>query len=126
MNILPRFPTVEDAMTSHVHVASPTTPFKLLARFIEENGVGAVPIVDRQGVPMGVVSDADLLMEERPEDAVASDLMMSPAICVPSSLQVVDAARLMDERGVKRLVVVDGRGRIAGIVSRSDLTDCPG
>jgi CBS domain-containing protein len=47
--------------------------------------------------------------------------MTSPAITVAASALITDAARLMHERNVRRLVVVDQRGRIAGIVSRSDL-----
>jgi CBS-domain-containing membrane protein len=52
---------------------------------------------------------------------VASDLMTSPAMTIASSTSLSEAARLMQEKNVRRLVVVDPRGRIAGIVSRSDL-----
>jgi len=56
--------TVADVMTSRVHVANPLAPFELLVRLIEENRVGAIPIVDQQGVPVGVVSESDLLPKE--------------------------------------------------------------
>jgi CBS domain-containing protein len=130
-------------MTRRVHVASPLTPFKLLVRLIEENRVSAIPIVDQQGVPIGVVSESDLLLKERrreldsrrglvhpikrrqerakAEGWVASELMTSPAITIESSAGLSDAARRMQERNLRRLIVVDERGRIAGIVSRSDL-----
>ena len=122
---LPRQRTVADVMTAHVHVASPQTPFKLLVRVIEENRVSAIPIVDQTGVPIGVVSETDLLQprgrRERPDGLVAADLMTSPPITVPATIGLAPAARLMQERNVRRLVVVDGRGKIAGIVTRSDL-----
>jgi CBS domain-containing protein len=130
-------------MTSRVHVASPATPFKLLVRLIEENRVSAIPIVDQQGIPVGIVSATDLLLKEwgseveatrdllhvqkrRHERAkaagtVASEVMTSPAITVASDCSLSSAARLMHEKNVRRLVVVDDRGHIAGIVSRSDL-----
>jgi CBS domain-containing protein len=130
-------------MTSRVHVATPLTPFKLLVRLIEENRISAVPIVDQQGIPIGIVSETDLLLKQRrPElessrdllhvqkrrherakaaGTVASEVMTSPAITVGSDTSLSRAARLMQERNVRRLVVVDERGRIAGIVSRSDL-----
>jgi CBS domain-containing protein len=130
-------------MTKHVHVANPLTPFKLLVRLIEENRISAIPIVDQQGVPIGIVSESDLLLKERrhelessegllhvqrrrhqrakAEGTVASEVMTSPAITVASGTSLSQAARLMQERNVRRLVVVDDRGRIAGIVSRSDL-----
>lgn len=140
---LPRHRTVSDVMTSRVHVATPLAPFKLLVRLIEENRVSAIPIVDQKGLPVGIVSESDLLLKERRLElessrdllharkrrhdrvkaagTVASDVMTSPAITVPSDTSLSEAARLMHERNVRRLVVVDEAGRIAGIVSRSDL-----
>jgi CBS-domain-containing membrane protein len=51
----------------------------------------------------------------------ASGLMTAPAVSISSRTSTVMAARLMDEHDVKRLVVVDERGRLVGIVSRRDL-----
>ena len=143
MSALPRHRTVADVMTTRVHVASPLTPFKVLVRLIEENRISAVPIVDQGGMPIGVVSESDLLLKERrrelesepdvlhrrrrqkerarAEGLVASDVMTSPPITVRCGVGLGQAARLMQSRSVRRLVVVDDRGRIAGIVSRSDL-----
>jgi len=143
VSILLRHRTVGDVMTSRVHVAGPVTPFKLLVRLIEENRISAVPIVDHLGMPVGVVSESDLLLKERraefeaeggrlqawkhrpdrakAEAVLAQDLMSSPAITVPITALIADAARLMHQRKVRRLIVVDRRGRIAGIVTRSDL-----
>jgi CBS domain-containing protein len=119
--------TVVDVMTVHVHVASASTPVKLLARLVEENRVGAIPIVDQQGVPIGLVSETDLLMLDRwggqaeAEGVAASEIMTSAPIAIGSSTSLTEASRLMRERKVRHLVVVDERGGIAGIVSRSDL-----
>jgi CBS domain-containing protein len=140
---LARHRTVADVMTRRVHVATPMTPFKLLVRLIEENRISAVPIVDQHGVPIGVVSESDLLMKERrgeleastdllhrrrhqkerakADGLVAADVMSSPPITIRGGSRLVEAARVMQERNVRRLVVVDERGKIAGIVSRSDL-----
>ncbi|HEY0832255.1 MAG TPA: CBS domain-containing protein [Candidatus Dormibacteraeota bacterium] len=143
MTGLPRHRTVSDVMTSRVHVARPSTPFKLLVQLIEDNKISAVPIVDEQGVPIGIVSESDLLLKERRTElesgqsllhprrrreqrakalgVVASEIMTTPPITVRSDTKLADAARLMQEGNVRRLVVVDMRGKIAGIVSRSDL-----
>jgi CBS domain-containing protein len=140
---MPRHRTVSDVMTTHVHVASPQAPFKVLVRLIEENKVSAIPIVDQQGIPIGIVSEADLLLKERrhelessedllhlrkrrnerakAEGTVASQVMTSPAITVPADTPLSKAAQMMQKKNVRRLVVVDPRGRIAGIVSRSNL-----
>ena len=108
-------------MTTHVHVASPQAPFKVLVRLIEENKVGAIPIVDQQGTPIGIVSEADLPLGERRHETVASQLMTFPAITVPADTLLGEAAQMMQKMNIGRLVVVDSRGRIAGIVSRSNL-----
>jgi CBS domain-containing protein len=143
MTSFPRHKTVSDVMTRSVHVASPLTPFKLLVRLIEENHISGVPIVDQQGMPVGIVSESDLLLKERRAELesshdllhvqkrrherakaagmVASDVMTSPALTVASRTSLSEAARLMQEKKVRRLVVVDPSGRIAGIVSRGDL-----
>jgi CBS domain-containing protein len=140
---MPRHRTVSDVMTSRVHVASPNAPFKLLVRLIEENRVSAIPIVDHEGVPLGIVSESDLLLKERlpeleasrdlfhvrkrhhdrakAEGTVASEVMSSPAITIAADTSLSEAARLMQEGNIRRLIVVDERGRIAGIVTRSDL-----
>ncbi len=129
-------------MTHRVHVARPQTPFKLLVQLIEDNKISAVPIVDEQGMPVGIVSESDLLLKERRSElesgpsllhprrrqerakalgVVASDVMTTPPITVRCEATLPQAARLMQGRNVRRLVVVDARGKIAGIVSRSDL-----
>jgi len=131
--------TVSDVMTSRVHVATPSAPFKHLLRVIAENRISAIPIVNQQGVPIGIVSASDLLLKERrdelkasndlnrgprrtkAEGTIASDLMTSPAITIALDTSLRQAASLMHEGNIRRLVVVDGRGRVAGIVSRSDL-----
>jgi CBS domain-containing protein len=119
------------------------TPFKRLVQLIEENKISAIPIVDAQGVPVGIVSESDLLLKERrrelesepsllhprrrrqerakAEGVVAWEIMTKPPITVRSDAALPQAARLMQERNVRRLVVVDERDKIVGIVSRSDL-----
>ena len=143
MNSLPRHRTVMHVMTRRVHVASPLTPFKTLVRLIEDNRISAIPIVDEQGVPIGLVSESDLLLKERQQEldskqnlvhplkrrhdrakaagVLASELMTSPPITIECDAPLSEAARRMQDRNVRRLIVVDERGRIAGIVSRSDL-----
>ncbi len=130
-------------MTSRVHVARALTPFKRLVQLIEDNKISAVPIVDDEGFPIGIVSESDLLFKERrleletehgllhrrqrrlemakAEGVVAAEIMTTPPITIRSDTTLSQAARLMQERNVRRLVAVDERGKIVGIVSRSDL-----
>ena len=126
--------TVSRVMTRQVHVASPNTPFKVLVRLIEDNRVSAIPIVDAQGTPIGVVSEADLLFKERrptlpkqqralgkAQGVLAAEIMTAPPVTVGCNASLTQAARLLQQRDMRSLIVVDERGKIAGVVSRSDL-----
>jgi CBS domain-containing protein len=127
--------TVADVMTTDVVVARRSTPFKEVVRLMEERHVGSLPVVDDDGVEvLGVVSEADLLVKEqglgrrrrraeagKAHALVAGDAMTSPAIVLRPEASLHGAARVMHERGLKHLPVVDGHGRLVGIVSRSDL-----
>ncbi|MFJ7771155.1 CBS domain-containing protein [Streptomyces sp. NPDC097107] len=130
-----------DLMSDAVVRVQRGTPFKEIAHLLQEYDITAVPVVDEENRPVGVVSEADLLQKmwggdhgRSPEDAEGSrpvggkasatdadGLMTSPAVCARESWSVVDAARVMARHGIKRLLVVDEGGRLIGVVSRSDL-----
>ncbi|MFE0186835.1 CBS domain-containing protein [Streptomyces sp. NPDC059008] len=117
-----RHRSVADLMTPHAVVAQPGTPFREIARLLHEYDITAVPVVDEDERPVGVVSEADLL--RRPSDergTTAGALMTSPAVVARPDWSAVQAARTMEERKVKRLPVVDDSGRLIGVISRSDL-----
>ncbi|WP_262379990.1 CBS domain-containing protein [Nonomuraea sp. PA05] len=85
-------------MTSKVVSVLAATPFKDIA-----GGISAVPGLDDDHV-IGMVSEA--------EGDTAAELMTSPAITITPAAAAVQAVRLMDERDVKRLAVVDHDGRL--------------
>ncbi|MFJ5834102.1 CBS domain-containing protein [Streptomyces sp. NPDC093089] len=134
--------TVFEVMTHNVVTAAPQTPFKQIARLFAEHDVSAVPVVDPDRRLLGLVSEADLLRataelpdlegrsagvrllsQERglPDAETAAQLMTSPAITAQPGWNLVETARTMHRKGVKRLPVVDETGRLIGIISRSDL-----
>jgi len=134
---------VRDVMTTKVVTASPATTYKELVRLLAEHDISAVPVVDERRHVLGVVSEADLLLKQeyphglrrtpwhesrrqragraKARGAVAADLMTAPAVTIGRDASVVDAARRLHARGVKRLPVEDALGRLVGIVSRADL-----
>ncbi|MEV4331716.1 CBS domain-containing protein [Streptomyces sp. NPDC049597] len=114
---------VADLMTPEAVSVQRGTVFKEIARLLDEFGITAVPVIDDDGRPVGVVSEADLL--RRHTSGTGSDtaegLMTSPAVVARPEWSAVEAARVMEDRHIKRLPVVDGSGRLIGVVSRSDL-----
>ncbi|MFI6106328.1 CBS domain-containing protein [Streptomyces sp. NPDC051310] len=118
-----RHRTVADLMTPDAVTVQRGTPFKEIARLLDEYGITAVPVVEADGRPVGVVSEADLLHSRLSENCptTAEGLMSAPALCARPEWTAVEAARVMERRRVKRLPVVDGAGRLIGVISRSDL-----
>ncbi|MCG6493923.1 CBS domain-containing protein [Kitasatospora sp. A2-31] len=134
--------SVSDVMTREVVTARPDTPFKEIAALFHRNDITAIPVLDEQGRPLGMVSEADLIRKAavlpdpegrypgrwldakdraRAEAETAGGLMTSPAVTARPGWSVPEAARVMDKHKVKRLPVVDEVGRVVGIVSRRDL-----
>ncbi|MGW2515682.1 CBS domain-containing protein [Streptomyces sp. NPDC001617] len=133
---------VGDLMTTAVVSVRRDMGFKDIAQHLAEYDITAVPVVDDQGRPVGVVSEADLLRKQEsqadpgghltaahllPKESAkahaltAEGLMTSPAVTARPQWSVVEAARAMARHHVKRLPVVDDAGRLVGIVSRHDL-----
>jgi CBS domain-containing protein len=128
-------------MTDSVVAVRPDTEYKDIVTALRRYGVSACPVVDDAGRVVGLVSEADLLCkqtdpeypaglerlnwrlhEDSKANALTADqLMTSPAIVVHPWAAVRDAAREMEKEQVKRLPVIDADGRLAGIVTRSDV-----
>ncbi|MFG2818517.1 CBS domain-containing protein [Kitasatospora sp. NPDC048365] len=133
---------VGELMTSAVVHVGPDTGFKEITRLLAENDITSVPVLDDQDRPLGLVSEADLILNQAAQEdpagllitphlpsaararsraTTAGELMTSPAVCARPEWTVVEAARLMQRKRLKRLLVVDEAGRLVGIVSRADL-----
>lgn len=121
--------TVRDVMTWAPTAVRPWTPFKDLARLLRVEKISALPVIDDERRPVGVVSEADLLDKrgsrdrgsKKPHATVAHELMTTPPITIEMDATIPEAAREMRRRHLKRLPVVGRDGRLVGIVSRSDL-----
>ena len=133
--------TVRDVMTTRVVSVRQDAPVKAMAEMLMSRRISAFPVLSDAGRVIGIVSEGDLLVKvavqaagtsvlaalrHRREDdkargVTAGDLMSKPPITIGPEASVEAAARVMYDRGVKRLPVVDQAGRLLGIVSRVDL-----
>jgi len=133
--------TVKGVMTSSVVAVRENADFKEMVGVMRSRRISAFPVIDMSGRVLGVVSEADLLVKETtpalPQGAIrlpwrlreqskaagvtAAELMTKPAVTVHEDAPVAEAARLMQSRKVKRLPVVDGNGRLRGIITRTDV-----
>jgi len=128
-------------MTHSVVAVGRDALFKDVVRLMEQWKVSALPVLEGEGRVVGVVSEADLLPKEEFRDSdpdrrtqlrrmpdlakagalTAGDLMSSPAITVHAGSTLAQAARIMAQRKVKRLPVVNDENLLEGVVSRADL-----
>lgn len=135
---------VRSVMSSPVVAVPPDAPLSEVVRTMLEHGVKAVPVMDGERI-LGLITGGDLLakggmalrlslcrtlpgplhaeeLARLDQDGkTAREIMSSPAVTVPLESSVPEAARLMARRKLKRLLVVDERGRLAGILSRVDV-----
>jgi CBS-domain-containing membrane protein len=133
---------VADVMATPVVSVQPGTSFKRMVQLLDEHQISALPVVDPDGRVLGVVSETDLVRKEehlqraptpspagfhprrRPAKELgttAAELMSAPAITIPPGASLTSAARLLHQRNVRHLPVVDAAGRLVGIVARRDL-----
>jgi CBS domain-containing protein len=123
---------VADVMTFGAVSVTEDTPFKEIVDLLEAHGVNAVPVLDAAVRVVGIVSSADLLPKiefageahrhpVKADATAAGELMSAPAVTVTGTATLPRAARIMEAAGLKRLPVVDGAGRLLGMVTRRDL-----
>ena len=116
-----------DIMTENPVCITPDATAQEAARLMAECDCGVVPVIeDAQSRRLvGVVTDRDLAVRGlalgRGADAPVRELMTTePSSCAPSD-DVAVVERLMAERQVRRVPVVDERGRCVGVVAQADL-----
>jgi len=121
---------VRDIMTTGVVTVRPDTSYREIAAMFREHRVSGFPVTAGDGKVIGVVSESDLLTladgrhhrgHRADGQATAGDLMTCPAVTISPDDLVQTAARVMHSHRLQRLPVVDRKGRLEGIVSRSDV-----
>jgi CBS domain-containing protein len=117
---------VGDLMTRRVTSAHPTTSVASAVRLMDEFDCGALPIVGDNGVLMGMVTDRDIAIRiiGRGRDArgaIVADCMTEHVVACYPHESVAECMRQMARRQVRRMPIVDDRGRLVGIVSQADL-----
>jgi CBS domain-containing protein len=135
---------VSDVMTTDVATTTADAPLREAASTLVERRISGMPVVAADGSVLGVVSEADVLAKEQraPENGGGlarllhhgaaegerkhraervGEAMTAPAVTTVPYASVAAAAGQMLEHGVNRLPVLDGQGRLVGIVTRADL-----
>lgn len=121
---------VADCMTIDPIVVSADAPLEEAARLVHAFAVSGLPVVDGNGSLVGVISQTDLiaiqdtaigrLIRTHASGLRVGELMSSPPITIPMTGTMHEAAVMMRELHVHRLVAVDDGGRPIGVLSATD------
>jgi CBS domain-containing protein len=116
---------VKDVMSRRLVLVKPMESVYAALKLMVTNNISGL-IVEEKKTAVGVITMADICRRVIAEDkdvykTQISEVMTKPALTVPMLLTVEGAAALMGERRVKRLVVVDEKNAVVGIVTVMDI-----
>jgi CBS domain-containing protein len=122
-------PTVAQLMTPDPIVIDQDATLDSAVRLLEENEISGVPVVDADGVLIGVISQTDIVraravahLWHRWPGLRVRHLMHAPALTADPAMSLEEAAQIMERAHVHRLVVVgEDQLRPVGIISTTDL-----
>ena len=117
---------LSEIMTSEVEIIHPEDTLRTAAQKMRDRDIGFLPVCDDDRL-IGVLSDRDVIVRALadgmdPQTMIGRDLVTSPAIFCFDDQTVDEAAKLMHDNQIRRLVVLrrDDK-RMVGVVSLGDL-----
>ena len=117
---------IKEIMTRQVQVIHPNDTLQTAAQKMKLYDIGFLPVFDGEEL-IGVVSDRDIILRAMaegfdPKVAVGREIVTAPVIYCYDDQSVDDAARLMHENQIRRLVILSrGDKQMVGVVSLGDL-----
>jgi len=117
---------VQELMTTEVGTCRAFDNADRAAQIMWERDCGAVPILDQEGRVVAMLTDRDLCMAAMTQGRALSEIRVSSAMsrdlwaCRPDD-DLSQTEAVMRTRKVRRLPVVDGEGKLVGLLSLSDL-----
>ncbi len=113
-----------EIMTSSVQTAKKEMTLQAVARLMSEGDMGVMPIVE-EGKLVGIVTDRDIVVRAIAEGKGVSteigDVMTTEIFSVKPDDFVFEAIRLMGDKQVRRIPVINEAGELAGIIAMADI-----
>jgi CBS domain-containing protein len=119
---------VREIMTNDPACCTAETSLPEVARMMIDNDCGEIPVVENQSskLPIGVVTDRDIVCRTvangiNPVELTAADCLSKPIVTVSPDMSIEECCRIMEEKLIRRVPVVNERGSCVGIVSLADI-----
>lgn len=115
---------VSDLMSKNVASVKPETSLIEAAKVMKDMNVGSVPVVDGDRL-VGILTDRDIVvrniaMDKNAQNSKVKDVMTFGLSTADPGMDIHDAARLMSEKQIRRLPVVED-GKLIGMVALGDI-----
>src|SRR5262245_48282079 len=117
---------VSDLFQRDVVTCSARDSLERIGRLMWEHDIGCMPVVDEERRVVGMITDRDVAMaaflQGAPLRSITTSSVMSREVvsCLEGD-DLGDVERAMRQRQIRRLPVVDGEGRLAGMITLGDL-----
>lgn len=117
--------TVGDIMQKKVETVTLNTRVRDCAKAMVKRKISCAVVVEGS-TALGIVTERDLVTKVMGEDidpakVLVRDIMSTPLVTINPEASIEDASKLMSEYRIRRLVVIDGSGMLAGIVTAGDI-----
>ena len=117
-----------DVMTKDPVFCQPGDSLTKVATIMKQKDVGSVPVVESGGSRrlVGIITDRDIVVKaiaegRSPEAATVKDAMTPNPVSCREEDDVDHALKLMKERQVRRMPIVDSAGLLTGIIAQADV-----
>jgi CBS domain-containing protein len=115
-----------DVMTPDPACCTPDTTLDQVAKLMAQNDCGEIPVVDAGDLPIGVITDRDIVCRvvaegKNPLAHTAEQYMSQPVVTVTADSSLEEVLATMEKHQIRRVPVVDERGRCAGIIAQADV-----
>ena len=117
---------VKDLIKRKVVVIEPDDPVKLAAKRMEDKMVGSLVVIDGDR-PVGIITDRDIALRvvgrEKSPDTPVREVMTKDPITIREDATFFELTKTFREAAVRRLIVVDKEGKLAGLISIDDVME---
>jgi IMP dehydrogenase len=110
----------ESGMIRNPITLTPEAQLREATVLMQRFGISGVPIIDAAGVLVGILTNRDLQFE-RALDRPVAEAMTRNLVTAPLGTTLDEAERIMGERRIEKLPVVDGEGRLKGLITVKDI-----
>jgi CBS domain-containing protein len=118
---------IREIMTKNPACCTPDTSLEAVAKMMLDYDCGEIPVVHGSDQrPIGVITDRDITcrtvaLGKDPMQLKARDCMSTPVLTVTPEMSLEECCRIMEEKQLRRVPVVDQRGYCCGIVAQADI-----